>query len=68
MASKTRIVTIVGGGNGAHVLAGYVGARDDHEVRMFNLLEAENAKFARKLTVHHKDGRPDVTGKQISHK
>ena len=62
--SRPRTVTIVGGGNGAHVLAGYVGAREGYTVNIFNLLEGENARFARKLTVQHKDGRPDVTGER----
>jgi hypothetical protein len=59
-------VTVVGGGNAAHVLAGYAGSIPNVEVSMLNSLPHEKKIFqdniCRNMKVMHRNGQADIIG------
>jgi hypothetical protein len=59
-------VTVIGGGNAAHVLAGYAGSMPNVDVSLLNTVQHENKIFedniSKSIRVTHRNGQPDVIG------
>ena len=59
-------VTVIGGGNAAHILIGYIGSMPNVEVKMLNSLKHEREAFRSNLNkcikIKHRNGQNDITG------
>jgi hypothetical protein len=59
-------VTVIGGGNSAHVLAGYVGSMGNVDVSILNTVIHEKDMFEKNIhksmTVRHRNGQEDIVG------
>ena len=62
-------ITIIGGGNCAHIFAGYAGSMSNVEVSMLNSLPHERKLFEKGvdqgMRIIHRNGQHDIVGKGL---